>query len=78
MLTELAHRQGCLLLTVDVHATVSADATLIAGLALLYDAMIALIDYSDGAERLLEALLDWFSVLLMTTGDRACNFSFVS
>ncbi|MEG1972587.1 MAG: hypothetical protein RR315_05445, partial [Oscillospiraceae bacterium] len=67
LLTQLAHRKLCVLLTVDSSAAIPQNAPLIAGLALLYDAMIVLIDYDSSALPLLERLFDWFSVIFITS-----------
>ncbi|MEG2120279.1 MAG: hypothetical protein RRY53_07960, partial [Pseudoflavonifractor sp.] len=74
LLAELAHKQGCLLLTVNGAEAAAENAPLIAGLALLYDAMLALTDYTASAVGLLEELFDFFSVLLVTTENPMENF----
>ncbi|MEG0616407.1 MAG: ATP-binding protein [Oscillospiraceae bacterium] len=66
---ELAHMRGCILLNIDCNAATISDTSIIAGIALLYSAMIALTSYTDEAEKLMNGLFNWFCVLLIATND---------
>ncbi|MEG2500577.1 MAG: ATP-binding protein [Oscillospiraceae bacterium] len=70
---ELVHMRGCLLLSIDCAAATLSDTPIIAGLALLYGAMVALTNYTNASENLLKGLFNWFDVLLVASTESSCS-----